>query len=223
MENIRFIDSSSRRRRWATVILICLIFCPLHGMEKVIRTRTFKGIVEETVKSDIDGLIIYYYTTHEARAASKALVRKTKLAGYSRAHHNNPQRIGRDKAAKDFETYLYKRFFGHPDVRHSLQGMSMTIWVYSTADGKVILDKIRCRERLPDLLGIESTKRLMETIKSYRFEPFRLSGNYRMEWFACISVPKENAKEKPITPPFLPPTDASKTSIQPKSHGVAGR
>lgn len=223
MENTLFIASSSRRRRWATVVLMCLIFCPLHGMEKVIRTRAFKGIVEETVKSDIDGLIIYYYTTHEARTASKALVRKTKLAGYSRAHHNNPQRIGRDKAVKDFETYLYKRFFGHPDVRHSLQGMSMTIWVYSTADGKVILDKIRCRERLPDLLGIESTKRLMEMIQSYRFEPFRLSGNYRMEWFACISVPKENAKDKHITPPFLPPTDASETSIKPKSHGAAGR
>ena len=201
---------------------MCLIFCPLHSMAKVVHTRVVKGIIEETVKSDIGGFIMYHYTTRETKAAAKALVRKTKFTGDSLADRRVPQNPEFLKARKDFEAYLYRGFFDNPNVRNRLK-RGVAIKVYSTDDGKVILDKIRCKERLPDLLGIESTKRIMETIKSYRFGPFCLSGNYRMEWFACISVPKENAKEKPITPPFLLPTDASKTSIQPKSHGVAGR
>lgn len=203
MKNMRHPNSFSLRHKWAALAFICLIFCPLHSMAKVVHTRVVKGIIEETVKSDIGGFIMYHYTTRETKAAAKALVRKTKFTGDSLADRRVPQNPEFLKAKKDFEAYLYRGFFDNPNVRNRLK-RGVAIKVYSTDDGKVILSEIRCREELLDLLGAGNIKRLIDLVQAYRFEPFRPKGNYRKEWLAKIDMNKKRATEEPLMPPFMP-------------------
>ena len=134
--------------------------------------------------------VMYVYTTLKARKERIMLLNNTKGVSYYKMYPNEKELKPQVEACNKYHDHIYNEFMGYTKNADKLKGKRIIIRVYSTPDGTVILNGIGSREDLLTPLGAKEMEKLIEIVKSYKFHPSNLQGDYRLEWTIPLQFPE---------------------------------
>ncbi|MDE6151521.1 MAG: hypothetical protein K2G12_06015 [Prevotella sp.] len=151
--------------------------------------RVVDDVLERKVRNE-KLEVMYVYTTLKARKERIMLLNNTKKVSYYKMYPGEKELKPQIEACDKYHDYIYNEFMGYTKNADKLKGKRIMIRVYSTPDGAVILNSIGCRDDLLTPMGAKEMEKLVEIVKSYKFNPSNIKGDYRLAWSIPIQFPE---------------------------------